>query len=410
MHKNMIKNSIYILLIFLIVGCSSFQGKEEGQKIDRFGNTINSDGEIQTAEQIYAKAKSALKREQWEEAIEAYREIEANHPFSKFASQSHIELAYAEYKLNRWDSALAIIDRFQRMNNTSKLIPYSYYLRGLVNFHRGKNFTNYLLPHVQIDKDPLNLRESYEDFNYIYKNYKSSEYLKDSHKRMIYLRNTLAAYELHVANYYFKRKAYVAVIGRCNYLIEKYPNAPANIDALLFLQKAYEAILMKDSARDVEKIIQANYPNYKSVYFNEVLDNKITRNVLAISEGADNIAIGLGFDIEDQVKDDFSGVYKVEYFTNENLVEIPRNIKPDSYIIKHKKNNEKNTFIEKETLNILDYFSDEDELDLKVKDIIVGEKNNENIKDKNTKILKDKETETVDSINSENEIIELIEN
>jgi hypothetical protein len=227
---------------------------------------------------------------------------------------------------------------------------------------------------------------------------------------MIYLRNTLAAYELHVANYYFKRKAYVAVIGRCNYLIEKYPNAPANIDALLFLQKAYEAILMKDSARDVEKIIQANYPNYKSVYFNEVLDNKITRNVLAISEGADNIAIGLGFDIEDQVKDDFSGVYKVEYFTNENLVEIPRNIKPDSYIIKHKKNNEKNTFIEKETLNILDYFSDEDELDLKVKDIIVGEKNNENIKDKNTKILKDKETETVDPINSENEIIELIEN
>ena len=47
------------------------------------GNTINSDGEIQTAEQIYAKAKSALKREQWEEAIEAYREIEANMKGSK---------------------------------------------------------------------------------------------------------------------------------------------------------------------------------------------------------------------------------------------------------------------------------------------------------------------------------------
>ena len=410
MHKNMIKNSIYILLIFLLAGCSSFQGKEEGQKIDRFGNTINSDGEILTAEQIYAKAKSALKREQWEEAIEAYREIESNHPFSEFAVQSHMELAFAEYKLRRWDSAIAIIDRFQRMNNTSKLIPYSYYLRGLVNFHRGKNFTNYLLPHVHIDKDPLNIRESYEDFNYIYKNYKSSEYLKDSHKRMIYLRNTLASYELHVANYYFKRKAYVAVIGRCNYLIENYPNAPANIDALLFLQKSYEAIMMKDSARDIEKIIKTNYPNHESAYFSEVLDNKVKRNILAISEGADNIAIGLGFDIEDQVKDNFSGVYQVEYFTNRDLIEIPRNIKPDRYVIKHKKNNKDNVYTEEEALNILDYFSDDDELDLNVKDIIAGSENNRDSENRNTKILKENEIQNLKSIDSENEIIELIEN
>ncbi|MDB2461221.1 outer membrane protein assembly factor BamD [Gammaproteobacteria bacterium] len=406
----MIKNSIYILLIFLLAGCSSFQGKEEGQKIDRFGNTINTEGKILSAEQIYARAKSALKREQWEEAIESYREIESNHPFSEFAVQSHIELAFAEYKLKRWDSAIAVIDRFQRMNGTSKLMPYSYYLRGLINFHRGKNFTNYILPHVQIDKDPLNLRESYENFNYVFKNYKNSEYLKDSYKRMIYLRNTLASYELHVANYYFKRKAYIAVIGRCNYLIKNYPEAPANIDALLFLQKAYEAIMMKDSARDIEKIIKTNYPNYKSTYFKEVLDNKIKRNILAISEGADNIAIGLGFDIEDQVKDDFSGVYQVEYFNNENLIEIPRNIKPDRYVIKHKKKNEDNVYIEEESLNILDYFSDDDQLDLNVKDIIVGDENNGDSKNKNTKNLKEKEIELLKSTVSENEIIELIKN
>jgi hypothetical protein len=227
---------------------------------------------------------------------------------------------------------------------------------------------------------------------------------------MIYLRNTLAAYELHVANYYFKRKAYIAVIGRCNYLIEKYPNAPANIEALLFLQKSYEAILMKDSARDIEKIIQTNYPDYKSVYFADVLDNKVKRNLLAISEGADNIAIGLGFDIEEQVKDNFSGVYKVEYFNNENLVEIPRNIKPDKYTIKHIKNNKKNVFIEKEALNILDYFSDEDELDLKVKDIFVGVENSENYKNTNTELLNEKESDSVEIIDSNKEIIELIEN
>ena len=168
--------------------------------------------------------------------------------------------------------------------------------------------------------------------------------------------------------------------------------------------------MMKDSARDIEKIIKVNYPNYKSTYFGEVLDNKVKRNILAISEGADNIAIGLGFDIEDQVKDDFSGVYQVEYFTNKDLIEIPRNIKPDRYVIKHKKNNKDNVYIKEESLNILDYFSDDDELDLNVKDIIVGGENNGDSKNGNTKILKEKEVENLKPIDSENEIIELIEN
>ena len=57
----MIKRALYILLIFSICGCANFQGKEEGQKIDRFGNTINEDGNIETAQEIYNKAKGALK-------------------------------------------------------------------------------------------------------------------------------------------------------------------------------------------------------------------------------------------------------------------------------------------------------------------------------------------------------------
>ena len=405
----MIKISLYILLIFSICGCANFQGKTEGQKIDRFGNTINEDGNIETAQEIYNKAKGALKREEYENAIESYRLIESNFPFSKYATQSHIELAFAEYKLKRWDSAVAIIDRFISMNNTSQLLPYAYYLRGLVNFNRGKTFFNFVLPHVQIDKDPFNLRNAYEDFNFVYKNYQKSEYVEDSLKRMIYLRNTLASYELHVANFYFKRKAYIAVINRCNFLIEKYPNSPANIDALFFLKAAYEMLLMKDNARDIEKIIQANYPDYKSIYFNDVLENNVRKNVLAISEAADDIAVGLGFDIEEQKVDDFTGVYSVEYFNNDNLVQIPMNIKPDRYTIVHKRNS-KNKKNEKES-NWLEYFISEDKSDLYVKDIIVNnntETSNDNSK---TEDLKENITSGNDEYeNSEKEILELIEN
>ena len=89
------------------------------------------------------------------------------------------------YKLGRWDPAVAVIDRFISMNNTSKLLPYAYYLRGLTNFIEVH--FNHVLLHVHIDKDPINIRAAYEDFNHIYINYKNSEYGRLS-KRMVYLR------------------------------------------------------------------------------------------------------------------------------------------------------------------------------------------------------------------------------
>ena len=409
MHKNMIKKGIYILLITTLAACSSFKGTNENVEIDRKGQITKKDDLKLTAEQIYNTAKSALKREQYDVAIENYREIEANYPFSQYAEQSHIELAYAMYKLNRWDGTIAVIDRFISMNNTSKLLPYAYYLRGLTNFSRGKTFFNYVLPHVQVDKDPVNIRNSYDDFNYVYKNHKNSKYAKDSLKRMVYLRNTLASYELHVANYYFKRKAYIAVINRCNFLIEKYPSAPANKDALFFLKRSYELLLMNDSARLIEKIIQKNYPKYESVYFNDVLENKVRRNLVALSEVADDIAISMGFDIEDQAEDNFDSVYSVEYFTNDKLVEIPRNIKPEKYSIKHTANsNKKSIKNDDEQLNIFDYFSTEDTKDINVKNIIVGEIVDQSSNEKNLNNEKKEENKNTETIDSENEVIELI--
>ena len=408
----MIKISLYILLIVTFAGCAKFKGTDDNVEIDRRGQITQKDEEIQSAEQIYNTAKSALKREQYDEAIEKYREIEANYPFSKYAEQSHIELAYAMYKLGRWDPAVAVIDRFISMNNTSKLLPYAYYLRGLTNFSRGKTFFNYVLPHVHIDKDPINIRAAYEDFNHIYINYKNSEYVEDSVKRMVYLRNTLASYELHVANYYFKRKAYVAVINRCNFLIENYPEAPANIDALFFLKKSYELLMMKDSSRMINKIIEKNYPDYKSTYFNDVLENKVRRNLVALSELADDIAISMGFDIENQSVDNFEGLYSVEYFSNDNLIEIPRNIKPERYSIIHTINNEKLSVTNDEQLDLLKYFFKDDKSDLYVQDIIVGEKveNKNNKEDQENKIKSDKDDEESILVpDSENEIIELLE-
>ena len=70
--------------------------------------------------------------------------------------------------------------------------------------------------------------------------------------------------------------------------------------------------MMKDSSRMIGKIIEKIL--IITTYFNDVLENKVRRN-LVVKELADDIAI-LGFDIENQSVDNFEGLYSVEYFND----------------------------------------------------------------------------------------------
>ena len=62
--------------------------------------------------------------------------------------------------------------------------------------------------------------------------YPKSDYAHDALRRMIYLRNRLAEYEVNVARYYVKRGAYLAAAQRAQGVIEQYDGSPAEKPAL----------------------------------------------------------------------------------------------------------------------------------------------------------------------------------
>ena len=76
---------------------------------------------------------------------------------------------------------------------------------------------------------------------------------------MIYLRNMFAKHELHVANYYFQRKMYVAAAERASYLIKNYQQAPSARPALVILYKANMAMGLTKAAEDAAAVYQATY-------------------------------------------------------------------------------------------------------------------------------------------------------
>ncbi len=76
---------------------------------------------------------------------------------------------------------------------------------------------------------------------------------------MIYLRNRLADYEVHVARYYLKRGAYVAAAQRAKGALEQFDGAPATQEALQILISCYDQLHLTDLAAQSREVYAANY-------------------------------------------------------------------------------------------------------------------------------------------------------
>jgi outer membrane protein assembly factor BamD len=80
----------------------------------------------------------------------------------------------------------------------------------------------------------------------------------------------MAANEIHVAHYYYKRGAYLAAANRGKYVIEHYQQAPAMEQALVVMAKSYDKLGLNDLRDDTLKVLKHNFPN-SPLYAGDVL-------------------------------------------------------------------------------------------------------------------------------------------
>ena len=201
-----------------------------------------------------------LAEQNYEKAIEYFELLEARYPFGRYAQQAQLEIAYAYYKYEEPDFAIAAADRFIKIYPRHSNVDYAWYIKGLTNYNRGKTFVDKFLPQDPSERDTYTMRAAYDDFDQLVKSYPNSIYAKDAAQRMIYLRNVLADYELNVADFYLRRGAYVAAANRCKFMIEHYQGAQAMPKALSLLATAYTKLGMTELAEDTQRVLQHNYP------------------------------------------------------------------------------------------------------------------------------------------------------
>ncbi len=220
---------------------------------DEFGNL--------SAEQLYERGKGFLDDGSWQQCVGAYKALQTRYPFGRYTEQSMLDISYCYFKVEQRELALSTLDRFIRTYPAHPNVDYAYYLKGLVNYEENLGLLERMMPERVRDRDLSAAEDAFLDFSELLRRYPDSRYVPDARQRMVYLRNNLAAYEVVVAKYYLRRKAYIASVNRARYCLEVYPNTPSTSEALIVLHKAYTALSLPELAQGSMEVLALNYPD-----------------------------------------------------------------------------------------------------------------------------------------------------
>ncbi|MDB5763450.1 MAG: outer membrane protein assembly factor BamD [Herminiimonas sp.] len=248
MQKNLLKFTI-LAFVLSLSACGIFQS----EPID--------ETKTWSANRLYAEARDELSGGNYDKSIGYFEKLESRYPFGTYAQQAQMEIAYAHYRQGDQAQALAAVERFIKLHPNHPNVDYMYYLRGLITFNDKVSLFDFISHQDLSERDPKAIRDAFDSFKQLVERFPNSIYAKDAAARLGYLVNAMAQHDVHVANYYYRRGAYLAAATRAQSAVKDYRDAPAIEEALLIMVRSYDALGMPELRDDAERVFKKNFPN-----------------------------------------------------------------------------------------------------------------------------------------------------
>lgn len=244
----------YILLLLVSLALWGCSGNDE---LPEMADTGEQD--------MYRQVQEFIANESYSEAVRGLQLLESRYPFGKYAEQAQLELIYAHYQAYEHEAAVEAADRFIRLHPQNPNVDYAYYMKGLSAYSIDQDIFDRFIPTEYAERDTSHAKEAFGEFSQLVARFPASPYAADARARMVYLRNMLARHEILVANYYFRRGAYLAATNRGTYVVENFQQTPAVADGLAVMAQGYILLGYDDLARDTIAVLALNYPDHSSL-------------------------------------------------------------------------------------------------------------------------------------------------
>jgi outer membrane protein assembly factor BamD len=254
------------MLLLLVSSCSSNEEMPDERLVEK---------------ELYDQAQTRLKNGSFSTAILSLEALESRFPFGRYAEQAQAELIYAYYMNSQFEASQSASERFINLHPRHSHTGYAFYMKGLAAFTDDSGLFSRYFQSDLAKREVVMAQTSFGELSEFISRYPESKYVPHAKQRMIYLRNLLAEYEIYVADFYMKRGAYLAAIGRAKYVIENLPNTPQTPFALSILVEAYEILEYEELRKTSLEILNANYPNF-DFQGNESVKERSWANILTL--------------------------------------------------------------------------------------------------------------------------------
>jgi len=254
----MILRSVFNLLILIFIICCSSNNNKN--------NTVLEQSEFSSPESQYTKAMLMFDKQQYDQAIVIFENIERIYPLSNEAIQSQIMQGFIDYILLDYDNAILkfskIINKYPSLIN----MDYIYYMKALSYYE-------------QITHEGLDGKFNYlalENLNQVIKRFPNSKYAKDSYQKIILVKSNIAAKHMDIGRFYHKEKKYTAALNRYKTVVNSFDETKFVPEALYRISEIYLSIGMIEDSRKTAAILGHNYPD--SEWYNYIYENLTTQN------------------------------------------------------------------------------------------------------------------------------------
>ena len=266
---------IFILFLFLLsFGCSKNDEKisvikEQSQELEMIS--------------AYNDAYQALNEGDPWFAAKKFLEAEILYPQSKWAPRSALMASYSYYLQNYYPESISNLERYLNTYPQDVDLIYAHYLIAMCYYESI----------IDEKRDYGSIIQAKKKFDYIVKNYPSSQFALDANFKLNLIEDILASKEMYIGRYYLKRGKWIAAANRFKEVVKEYDKTIFVEEALHRLVEIYFKLGLVEESRRYANILGYNYLSsewYKKSYkiFNKnysiTLNKKIKKDKKKVIE------------------------------------------------------------------------------------------------------------------------------
>jgi outer membrane protein assembly factor BamD len=172
-----------------------------------------------TAEQLALSGMTNLQKKEYTKAADDFKKLKEHYPYSKYAILAELKSGDAYFGARKYNEAALSYEEFVRLHPRNEVIPYVLYQLGMSHF----------LTFTTVDRDPEETKTAMQAFEKVIQNFPQSEYAAKSEKQIIECKKRIISHMFSVARHYYINKYYAAAKTRLDTMVQKYPQAVADL-------------------------------------------------------------------------------------------------------------------------------------------------------------------------------------